>query len=177
MTRTMTAGLVALWAVGALAEDKMVPLDVKVGQWEMTHTTVMTGVPPMPAEVLAKMPPEARAQYEAMTPANPKPRTETRKHCVTAEDLKKSAFQGDNEKGCERTLVTSTSRRIEGRVKCVHGDVKQVGTYAFEATDREHVKGSIKMDSTGNKHAMSFNATLAGHWLGPVCEKEKQKAE
>jgi hypothetical protein len=171
----MTVGLVALWAVGALADDKMVPLDVKVGQWEMTHTTVMKGVPPIPAEVLAKMSPEVRARYEAMSPANSKPRTETRKHCVTAEDLNRSAFHGDNQKDCERTLVTSTSRRIEGRIKCVHKDVKQVGTYAFEATDREHVKGSIKMDSTGDQHAMSFNATFTGRWLGPACEKEKRE--
>ena len=73
MTRTMTVGLVALWAVGALADDKMVPLDVKVGQWEMTHTTVMKGVPPIPAEMLAKMSPEVRARYEAMSPTNPTP--------------------------------------------------------------------------------------------------------
>jgi Protein of unknown function (DUF3617) len=175
MTRTTMAMLGALWAAGTLADEKVIPLDVKTGQWEMTHTTVLKGVPPIPAELLAQMPPDARARYEAMAPSDAKPRTETRKHCVTAEDLKKSVFHGDNEKDCERKIVTSTSKRLEGRIECVHKDVKQVGTYAFEATDREHVKGTIKMDSAGDKHAMSFNGTFSGRWLGPTCDKAKDE--
>ena len=51
------------------AADKLTPLNVKEGLWEITVTHSMTGMPNMPAippDALAKLPPEQRARMEAM---------------------------------------------------------------------------------------------------------------
>ena len=47
------------------AADKLTPLNIKEGLWEMTVTHSMTGMPAIPPETLAKMPPEQRARIEA----------------------------------------------------------------------------------------------------------------
>jgi hypothetical protein len=175
MTRTTIAGLAALWAVGTWAAEGVTPLGVKVGQWEMTHTTVMKGAPPIPAEALAKMSPEVRAQIEQQVKARKEPKTEVKKHCVTKEDLAKAGLLGEDAKGCKRTIVTSTSRKLEVQLDCAHQEMRQSGSYVVEATDPEHVKGSMRMDATGGGNAMTFSGTFSGRYLGAACEKELEK--
>ena len=45
-------------------------LNLNPGLWEMTTTGETTGAPPIPADILAQMPPERRAKLEAAMAAN-----------------------------------------------------------------------------------------------------------
>ncbi len=161
------------WTGVARAAEAIQPLDVKVGLWEVTHTTAMAGQPPLPAEVLDKMPPEKRARFEEMmkSRAAQGPRTTTSKQCVTKEELNKNEILGEDSKSCTRTVVTSTRRKLDARLTCTEQGTKRTGTFGVEAVDPEHVKGAVQMAVSGGDHTMTVNSTFTGKWIGPVCEK------
>ena len=77
-------GVAFLWALPSWTADAVQPLDVKPGLWETTTTTEMGGMPPMPADVLAKMTPEQRAKFEAAMKARAAQgaKTTTRRTCL-----------------------------------------------------------------------------------------------
>jgi hypothetical protein len=173
----MLLGVGAVWAFTAWAADKVQPLDVKVGLWEVTHTTTMEGqlIPP---EAMAKLSPEHRAQVEQMlkqrSEMNGKPVTRT--HCVTKEELAKSDVMGDDERdpSCKRTVITSTPRKLQARSACAdEKGGKRSGSYEIEAVDREHVKGSAQMTGSSGKQDMKANSTFTARWLGADCGKDK----
>ena len=63
MVRTLGTILLLIGSISAWAADKIQSLNLKVGLWEVTHTTSLTGTPPIPPEMLAKMTPEQRAEF------------------------------------------------------------------------------------------------------------------
>jgi hypothetical protein len=76
------------------AQEK-IRLNLKEGLWETTHTMNMSGMPPIPADALAKMRPEQKARIEAMMSqrgVGGTATTDTSKSCITKEKLEKSAF-------------------------------------------------------------------------------------
>src|SRR5262245_49843809 len=77
--------LLVLSSSALFAADKLQPLNVKIGLWEVTHTMSMSGMPPIPAELLAKMTPEQKAQLEERMKARSAepPHSTTEKQCVT----------------------------------------------------------------------------------------------
>jgi uncharacterized protein DUF3617 len=145
-------------------------LDVKVGLWEMTTTSVMTGMPPIPAEALAHMSAEQRARIEASM-MNGKPKTETRKECVTKEKLDKDYVFGEDRKNCTRTVVTSTSSKIVMKIHCVEekGQMNMDGTIDIDALGSDRVKGIIKMAASGGGNNMNVNMEFDGRYLGSSC--------
>jgi hypothetical protein len=173
MNGKILLGLGVLWGVAAHAADAIQPLDVKVGLWEVTGTNAVSGLPPIPQDVLDKMPPERRAKLEAVMKerSGQGPKTTTRKHCVTKEELEKSAVLGEDSKSCTRTVVTSTRRKLDARISCVEEGNRRAGTFDLEAADREHVKGSMRMVVTGGDKTMTVTSTFTGKWIGPACEK------
>src|ERR1035441_6170576 len=71
-----------------------VPMDIKLGLWESTITTQMSGMPALPPELLSKLTPEQRAKMEAaMGRGGASPKTTTR-HCVTKETLNQALSFG-----------------------------------------------------------------------------------
>jgi hypothetical protein len=97
-------GALLLWPAASRAVDKNQPLDVRLGIWEITTVSDVSGIE-IPPEELAKMPPEMRAKMEAALKANmPKgPTSTTRKSCVT-EKLTITSMFGDTAKSnCRRT--------------------------------------------------------------------------
>ena len=65
-----------------------VPLNLKLGLWQMTYTTAGDGVRPLQSiapELLAKMTPEQRSRTEARLKARVSPgsRIETKQYCLT----------------------------------------------------------------------------------------------
>src|SRR5450759_6027344 len=73
-------------------------LNLKPGLWEMTWSGQTTGAPPIPADVLAQMPPERRAKFEAAMAANAN-RTSAphaNKQCITENSLQRGLEVDDN---------------------------------------------------------------------------------
>jgi Protein of unknown function (DUF3617) len=175
MKINVSLGFALLFCGAALAADSVQPLDVKLGLWESTTTMEHSGAPPIPDEVLAKLTPEQRAKIEerAKASAQQGPKTTTRKSCIKKEDLDKAMAFGNNDKNCHRTILTSSSSKLEFRIECGAGTMKSNGDVHIEAISSEHVKGSVQMTIGDGTRSMKLNSTFESKWLGPVCEASK----
>jgi hypothetical protein len=158
----------ALWAA-----DNVLQLNLKEGLWETTSTHTMSGMPPIPADTLAKMSPEQRTRMEAAMQQRGMgaPKTDIRKSCVTKEKLQKNKAFDDERQDCSRTVVTSTSSKLEMKIHC-EGKDKQMatdGTFVVEAASSDSAKGSMHAVASGNGHTMNIDFTFSSKYLGPAC--------
>ncbi len=153
------------------AADDITPLNVKEGLWELTVTRSMSGmpaVPNIPPDALAKMPPEQRARVEAMMKGTPS--TDVRKECVTKEKLAKHSAFSNSRGDCTRSIVNSTSRKLEMKVHCEEKQTKTDGNFVIEAVGSDNVKGTTHMVSNSNSgHTMTMDFTFSSKYLGPDC--------
>ncbi len=147
------------------AADNATPLDLKPGLWETTTVSERSGMPSIPADKLAALPPEQRARIEAM--AGGKPTTSTRQSCRTEKDLK--PFTDDNNKSCKQTIVTSTSTKQEIKMECDMPGNKGTGTVTVEAKDPEHVNGLVLMHVGANGRNMDMKITITAKWISSSC--------
>ena len=175
MRKIRLAGLAAVCAAALVAEDKVQPLEVKLGLWETTVVGESSGAPPIPPEMLAKMTPEQRARMEAAFKQQQAegPKTHTFKKCMTREDLNRTDFMGKDDPQCTRTIISSSSRKLEGKVDCTRGGGKQSGTFTIEATDSSNVKGNVHMVMSAGANTMTSNTHFTSKWMGHVCGTEK----
>jgi uncharacterized protein DUF3617 len=171
MKRAILIGLGLLCAASLWAADKIQPLDVKLGLWETTLTTETSGMPPIPPEMLAKMTPEQKAKMEAMMKQRQAegPKTQSIKKCMTKEDLNKTTFMGKDDPQCTKTVITSTSHKLEGKMECTYGGGKQSGTFLVETADSGNVKGETHMVMSGGANTMTANSHFTSKWLGAAC--------
>jgi Protein of unknown function (DUF3617) len=156
------------------AEGKYQPLNVKTGAWETTYVTTISGTPPIPADMLAKMTPEQRARFqEAMgRMASGTPRTRTYKTCETKKDLEKDPFE-DKENSCVGTVLTSTGSKMEVHEVCTMEDAKVDAKVHIEAVDSEHVTGTVQSNASGGGNTMNINGTFTSKWLGAICTDQR----
>ena len=175
MVRKSFLAVIILWSFGIWAADKVQPLDIKLGLWEVTTTHTMSGMPPIPEEALAHMTPEQRARMEeSMKGAmSGKPKTTTRKDCITKEKLNKDDLFGEDRKDCTRTIVTASSSRTEMKMQCQQENVKMDGTFRMEAVNSEQVKGNMKMVSSGGGRTMNVDMDFNARYLGAACGDTK----
>jgi hypothetical protein len=172
-----------------LAADTLQTPNVKLGLWESTGATEISGEMPIPPEAqeqmarmreaMAKMPPDQRAKMEALMNAAASAQKEAsrdrkptvRRSCVKKEDLDKLFKFGDIEESCTRTFLTSSSSRQEMRIQCAQPDgMKQTGSVRIEVVNPENVKGSMQMTVTNGAHTMSWTSSFSAKWIGPACD-------
>jgi hypothetical protein len=154
-----------LWAA-----DKITPLNVKEGLWEVTVTHSMTGMPAMPnvpPDALAKMPPEQRARVEAMMKGGAS--TDVRKECVTKEKLEKQSAFNVNRGECTRTVVNSTSSKLEVKMHCEEKQTTSDSTVVIDALSLDGVKGTVQSVVNSNGRTMNMNFTFSSKYLGTDC--------
>jgi hypothetical protein len=169
-------GLAFFWALPSWTADAVQPLDVKPGLWETSTTTDMSGMPPMPADLLAKMAPEQRAKMEAAMKARAAQgaKTTTRRTCLTKQELNKPlAFGDDNDKSCKSTLISSSRSKQEAHLECANETMKRSGDVHIEALNPENVKGSIQMTAAGGGRSMNVNVGFTAKWIGSSCAELK----
>jgi hypothetical protein len=171
MRMNLLVAVVFFLAVTLWAADNIAPLNVKEGLWEVTVTHSMSGMPAMPnipPDTLAKMPPDQRARVEAMM--NGQPSTDVRKECITKDKLEKHSAFSANRGDCTRTVVSSTSSKLELKFHCEEKQSSSDGTFLMEAIGSDNVKGtmhSVVKTSRGNTMNMDF--TITSKYLGPAC--------
>ena len=171
------AGVAALLPMTAWAADEFKPFDVKLGLWETTTTTEIAGMPAMPAmpqipeEQLAKMPPQQRAQIEAMMKARGAggPRTMNSKACMTRESLNRGLAFGREDNACTRKVVSSSANRQEIHMECTHEKVTTTGDMIIERVDTEHVKGTVVMKSSGSEKPLDMKMSFNTKWVSSDC--------
>ena len=160
--------VIVVFSLTVFAADKITPLNVKEGLWEMTVTHSMTGMPAIPPDALAKMPPEQRARMEAMMKGGAT--TDVRKECITKEKLEKQSAFSDDRKECTRTVLNSTSSKLEMKIHCKGEEQGSMdGTLLVEAIGSDNVKGKMQAVTNANGKTMNMNFTFSSRYLGPAC--------
>lgn len=154
----------------ALAAQKVEPLNVKLGLWDMTMTTTPAGQIPIPPEYLSRLTPEQRAKLEERFKAqySGQARTRTYKTCLTKEKLEKTGPLDDRD-NCATTVLSSTSSKRSLKVQCTNPELKSSGTVDFEALTPESTTGSGHMTATTGDHALDVDVTFTGKWIGQAC--------
>jgi hypothetical protein len=164
MTKNVLAVMILAAGVSRAA-DNVTPLDLKPGLWETTTVSERSGMPSLPADKLAALPPDQRARIEAMT-AN-KPTTTVTQSCRTDKDLR--PFTSDNNKSCKQTIVTSTSTKQEAKMDCDMPGNKGSGTVTMEAKDSGQVNGLVVMHVGNNGRNMDMKITITAKWISSSC--------
>ncbi len=168
MRKLFPAVLIAAAGVSRAA-DTLTPLDAKVGLWDVTTVTERSGMPAIPAETLAKMPPEQRARIEAQFKGMSTPQTTTKQYCFTKEDVAKGfGFNNNADKSCKQTIVTSSRSKQEIKWEC-EGTSKDAGSMKIEARDSEHVTSLIEVKTGSNGHNMNIKISTTAKWLSNAC--------
>lgn len=148
------------------------PLNVKLGLWEISSETRMTGLPPLPKELLDQMSAEQRATLQAAIKSQTggEPLRDTSKQCVTREDLE-NPFNDDELKNCERTVVSSSSTRQEFRLVCT-GERAGEGTFRINTPTPESMTGEFELKVANGADTMTITSRMQGKWLGADCRDE-----
>jgi uncharacterized protein DUF3617 len=170
MRSKVLLALLTLCSLSLWAGDKIQALDIKLGLWEITSTVAMTGMPAMPnipPDVLAKMPPEQRAKMQAAMGGSPT--TTVRKVCITKEKMDKQTAFNDERKNCTRTVVSSSSSKLDIKMQCTEQDATMNGTIHVEALSSENVKGTVRMAMNGGGRNMNMNSDFTSRYLGSAC--------
>jgi uncharacterized protein DUF3617 len=172
MRTSILMGLIFASYIVSRRTDKIQPLDVKLGLWEVTTAATTGGQIPVPAEVLAKLTPGQRARIEERLKAQSSgtTKTTTRRQCLTKEQLDKGATFGEERKSCTRTVLTSTSSRLDLRVECADQGRTSEGTLQIEALDSENVRGTAQSMFSGD-HTLNPGSTFTARWIGPICKR------
>jgi hypothetical protein len=150
-------------------------LNVKPGTWEMSVTTLTSGLL-IPPDLLAKMPPEQRAKIEqSMQARSGKPMTHTSKECVTQQDLDQNRMikEGNEEDGpqCTTKVISKSSSKlvIERTCPAPRASTSQM---TMEAKTPESIVGSIDTTRAGSG---KVHVDIKGRWLSASCAEIKDR--
>jgi len=168
-------GLILMFAATVWATDKLQPLNVKLGLWEVTKIITTNGQLSLPPEMLSKLTPEQPARLEDRMKAQPADRTTTTtyKSCLTKEKLEKAEEFGENKENCSRTIITSTGRKVNLKMECTvngHGG-KANGTAEIEASSPDSVKGTGHLSATSPSDTMNSTINFDAKWIGSACRE------
>jgi hypothetical protein len=140
--------------------------NAKPGAWEATTTSVMSGSM-VPADEMAKLPPEQRARIEAMMAAQSgQARTAVHKSCITQADLDQNRLlKSDDEQHCKTRVVSSSPSKLVMDRECPppHANTAHV---VIESPSPERYVGHIDVTiAEGGK----VHVDIKGRWLGASC--------
>ena len=156
----------AIAAMPVLAADS---LGVKTGTWETTVNSKTSGMA-MPAEAMAGMNPQQRAQMEAMmSKMAGAPHSTTSKSCITQKDIDEGAFrsqQMQEDSKCTYKSVASSGKHQEWTFDCPDEHGASSGRMVVDATDSTHVTGTISIKAEG----ATIDSTFTSKWLGASCD-------
>lgn len=163
--------LVVIFAlsVALCAADKVQPLNLKAGLWQVT--TVANPDMPVPASVLDKLTPEERSRVEDRMNA-PKPKhgkTQTTKECLTRKQLDHGIPFQPNRNSCRWNVLASSSSKVSLRVQCSAEGVNTSEAIEIEVLNTKEAEGSVRILTNGNNAATGGLTTFQAKWIGPEC--------
>jgi hypothetical protein len=165
----LSIAVALLVPIVASAADR---LNVKTGLWEITATTEMSGMPPLPKELLDQMPAEQRAQLESQIKqaAGGEATTETSRECISERDLEKP-FESANPEDCKQQIVKSTRTMQEVKLTCT-GEYQGSGNLRIHTPTPETMTGDMDVSVGDGSTTMTVKAKIKGRWLGADCGEE-----
>jgi hypothetical protein len=137
--------------------------NVKTGAWETTTSSSISQAM-IPAETLAKIPPQMRAQIEAQMKASQKPHVT--KGCITQDDLNQNKMlESAQILNCTSKIISSSSNKITTQSNCPPPHESLVIS-TMEAITSEKMVG--KIDITQPKNAKIY-IDIKSQWLSSSC--------
>ena len=148
-------------------------LNAKPGAWEITLTTLMSGMP-IPPDALAKMPPEQRAKFEAaMQGRAGKSTTHAHTSCMTQKDLDEGRMiKSDGENQCTQKIISKSANRLVIEKTCTAPRTSN-SQMTMEAKTHESIVASIDMEQGGASGKVHVD--MKGHWLRASCAEIKDR--
>ena len=143
-TRLLLSALVATAVTAAVSAQSF---NLRLGQWEYSITMKM------PPEMLAGLPPAARAQFE---------RPQTNRSCLSAQDLQDLNL-GRTDNDCKAVSKKITGNAADIVMKCNGG----TQTLHYEALSPESMRGTLKMQGGDGPSEMN----ITGKWVAAACSQ------
>ena len=147
-------------------------LNVKPGAWEMTMTTVASGMKLSP-EMSANMTPAQRAQMEQMMKAREgKPHTMTAPSCITKEDvshdriIKEMEEEDDDPAQCKVKVISKSSSKLVIDQICP-GPPPSTGHLTIEAKTPESI---VALGDRGETGSGKSHIDIKGKWVSASCD-------
>ena len=170
--RTRMLLLIAL--VLASASASAAPMDVKLGLWQSTITSEMSGMPPID---MSRYTPEQRARMEAAFKKYEArgPRTTTYKTCLTKKKLAEDPFSEPPQDGetCSTKMTSQSKTMWQGSRVCTGNHGRQEFSGKITALSRERVEGTMLVKMSDGGRTMTSHAKYASKWLGSDCGNVK----
>ena len=145
---------------------------IKPGLWEFTHESDSTGQTPVPEDVLARPPPEARARLEASHQSGGA-LSHSSKQCITPKS-EEHMFDDTAHGACTHTLISQTATSMEMHMECKGKGTGAMaagssGTLKWRLLNPETLQGTVDMMSVIGPRTMNHTIEIKGKWLGADC--------
>ena len=167
--RTISSSILVVGVTAVLAAQAPL-LDVKLGLWENTTITSMSGA--VMAQVdPTKMQPDQTAKLAEAMKGMMGPRSMMEKNCLTKEKLARNSFMlpEDSKMSCKRTITTNTTARFAADIDCT-GERAMKGQLTVESLEGGNAyKGTMKMTTSASGQTMDLTMNMTGKYLGPAC--------
>ncbi len=165
--RPLGSGLFAL-SLTAIVVAQAPPrplLNLRMGLWEVTSTTKMSG---MPGVDTSKMPPEQRAKIAAMMSALAAKPT-VAKSCMTREKFVTDSSAAERPgTSCQQTIQTNTPSLLENTMTCT-GERPSKAVSRTEAQSPTAFTATVTSTSTAKGREMGVTIDMTGKWLSADC--------
>jgi Protein of unknown function (DUF3617) len=148
MQKLMLLTAIALTATTLVAADKIEPLDVKTGLWQVTTTMAINGMGA--------------------------PQTHTYKSCVTKENQSQYPF-GERDQNCNYTVQSSTGTQMAVSGSCLNPNGEKADfKIQLEVVDAEHAQGKGELTLAGPRATMHGEYSGKGKWIAASCPAQMQ---
>ena len=139
-------------------------LNVKTGAWETTTRSSMNQST-IPADTLAKIPPEMRAKLQAQIKAS-QLKDHVTKSCITNDDLNQNKMLDTPQyKECTRKILSSSSTKMTMQSNCP-APHESSSIVTVEAITPEKMIGTIDISQP---KAGKIHIDIKGQWLSSSC--------
>ena len=148
-----------------------VSFDVKPGLWELQTSGSSSGMPQIPPDALAKLPPDQRAIAAAMLFAiiAQASMPHSMQFCLTPEQLRQGLdLNRMGGKDCQRTVQSSSPTGLDMLVDCT-GREAMSGDVHLRVVDRATVSGTVDVHAGQGPNNFTIRQNLHGQWLGAAC--------
>jgi hypothetical protein len=173
MKRRLAASAAALLAGAAWADNAARPnMEVAPGLWEVTATGDISGAPPIPDSVLARLTPEQQARMQELMGKGAQP--SRYKSCMTADKLGEG-FEKDAGAAaagtCTTTVSSNSSTEYQAEKRCqTDSGMAYEARIHFTLAGRHRASGTVDVlltQTTGKLTTMHH--TIDAQWLAADC--------
>ncbi len=148
-------------------------MDVELGLWEVTSAGGMSGDSPVPASVMARLPPEQLAKIQAAMARQNQP--QKYKQCMTPEKLNKGFVRrehGGDDSGCKMNVTTNNSTEFAATQVCTgqKDDTDYTANIHFNLSGRHTAHGTVDVTlKQADGRTTVIHRTIDAQWLGSDC--------